>query len=65
MPKYVNDLGTWLMPSASFERIYDVQIKGLTSLVKLRSAVRSLKKENKDLKSRLDIIEQLLNKEVL
>ena len=65
MPKYVNDLGTWLRPEASFEPIYDVQIKGLTSLVKLRCAVRSLKKENKDLKSRLDIIEQLLNKEVL
>ena len=49
MAKYVNSLGTWLMPEASFEPIYDVQIKGLTSIVKLRSEIRALKKRNKAL----------------
>tara|TARA_R100001530_G_C4296365_1_gene149339 strand:+ start:825 stop:1037 length:213 start_codon:yes stop_codon:yes gene_type:complete len=53
MPKYTTSLGTWLMPAKSFEPIYDVQIKGLASLVKLRSAVRSLKKQNKALELEL------------
>jgi hypothetical protein len=47
MPKYTTSLGTWLMPAKSFERIYDVQIKDLTSIVKLRSAIRSLNKQHK------------------
>ena len=47
MSKYTTSLGTWLMPAKSFEPIYDVQIKDLTSIVKLRSAIRSLNKQTK------------------